>query len=62
MYRPSKRAEDQEAGAIGAPGQWPVLPEGLRGGGVAGNIAALTSAAMQTSVYSDILGRIPPTS
>ncbi len=46
MYRPSKRAEDQEAGAVGATGQWPVLPEArARGsGGAAGNIAALISA------------------
>jgi hypothetical protein len=42
VYRPSKRAEDQEAGAVGAPGQWPVRPEG--GGGAAGNISALISA------------------
>jgi hypothetical protein len=41
-YRPSKRAEDQEAGAIGAPGQWPVRLEG--GGSAAGNISALISA------------------
>ena len=56
MYRHSKRAEDQEAGAIGALGQRPVLPEG--GGGAAGNMSALTSAAMQMSVYSDVLADI----
>ena len=52
VYRQSKRAEDQEAGAIGAPER----QEG--GGGAAGNISALTSAAMQTSVYSDVLADI----
>ena len=53
VYRHSKRVEDQEAGAIGAPGPWPVRPEG--GGGPAGNISALASAAMQMSIYSDVL-------
>ena len=52
MYRQSKRAEDQEAGAIGAPER----QEG--GGGAAGNISALTSAAMQMSIYSDVLADI----
>ncbi len=42
VYIPSKRAEDQEARAIGAPGQWPVLPEG--GDSAAGNMSALISA------------------
>ncbi len=46
VYRPSKRAEDQEAGAVGATGQWPVQPEArARGrGDAAANIAALISA------------------
>ncbi len=46
VYRPSKRAEDQEDGAVGATGQWPVRPEAqARGSGsAAGNIAALISA------------------
>ncbi len=48
MDRPSKRAEDQEAGAVtfGATAQWPMRPEArARGsGGAAGNIAALISA------------------
>ena len=62
MYRHSKRAEDQEAGAIARPVEppWamagPVLPEG--GGGAAGSISARTSAAMQMSVYSDVLADI----
>ncbi len=29
QYRPSGRAEDQEAGAVGAAGAWPVLPAAL---------------------------------
>ena len=37
VYRESKRAEDQEAGAVGAPGQWPVRPAG--GSGAAGKIS-----------------------
>ncbi len=41
-YRPSKRAEDQEAGAVGAPGQWPVRQEG--GGGAADNKSVLIPA------------------
>ena len=66
MYRHSKREEDQEAGAIARPlGQWPgspwamagpVRPEG--GGGAEGSISARTSAAMQMSVYSDVLADI----
>ena len=30
VYRPSKRAEDQEEGPVGAPDTWPVRPEGGR--------------------------------
>ncbi len=38
VYRESRRlAEDQEAGAVGAPGQWPVRPAGS--GGAAGIIS-----------------------
>jgi hypothetical protein len=41
-YIESRRAEDQEAGPVGAPGQWPVRPGG--GGAAAGKISALISA------------------
>ena len=41
VYRESKRTEDQEAGPVGAPGQWPVRPAG--GGGAAGDISSPTS-------------------
>ena len=40
-YRVSRRAEDQEAGPVGAPGQWPLRPAG--GGAAAGEISALIS-------------------
>jgi hypothetical protein len=30
VYRPSKRAEDQEEGPVGAPDTWPVSQEGGR--------------------------------
>jgi hypothetical protein len=30
VYRPSKRAEDQEEGLVGAPDTWPVRQEGGR--------------------------------
>jgi hypothetical protein len=55
VYRESKRAEDQEAGPVGAPGQWPVRPAGA-----AGNISAPISCnspqyrETPISVYSDI--------
>ncbi len=38
-YRESRRAEDQEAGPVGTPGQWPVRLAG--GGAAAGEISAL---------------------
>jgi hypothetical protein len=41
VYRPSKRAEDQEAGPVGAPGPWPVRLEGA--GGAAGAVSYPTS-------------------
>ena len=59
VYRESKRAEDQEAGPVGAPGQWPVRPAG-GGSGAAGNISVPISGKSPQyretpiSVYSDI--------
>ncbi len=41
-YRESRRAEDQKAGPVGAPGQWPVRPAG-GGAAAAGEISALIS-------------------
>ena len=55
VYRESRRAEDQEAGPVGAPGQWPVRPAG--GGGAAGDTSSLISARDRKytiSVYCDI--------
>ena len=55
VYRESKRVEDQEAGPVGAPGQWPVRPAGA-----AGNISAPISCKSPRyretpiSVYCDI--------
>jgi hypothetical protein len=40
-YRETRRAEGQEAGPVGAPGQWPVRPAG--DGAAAGEISALIS-------------------
>ena len=45
VYRPSKRVEDQEAGPVGAPGAWPVRPEGA--GGAAGTISYPTSVKLR---------------
>jgi hypothetical protein len=58
VYRESRRAEDQEAGPVGAPGQWLVRTAG--GGGVAGEISSPISKKTPQyrkytiSVYCDI--------
>lgn len=62
VYRESKRAEDQEAGPIGAPGQWPVRRAGGAGpgGAAAGDISSPISGKTSRyrkytiSVYYDI--------
>ena len=56
VYRESKRTEDQEAGPIGAPGQWPVRPAG--GGGAAGDISSPISGKHDIGIlrYSRHIG------
>jgi hypothetical protein len=55
VYRDSKRAEDQEAGPVGAPGQWPVLQAG--GGCPEGNISAPISdqRSLLSYVRNDVI-------
>ena len=56
VYSESKRAEpeDQEAGPVGAPGQWPVLPAG-GGGAIADASAIMITSAKLRHPYIPIL-------
>ena len=52
VYRDSKRAEDKEAGSVGAPGQWPVRQAG---GGCPLSAPMSDRASLLSDVRNDVV-------